>query len=107
MDTTEIKPVRTKRTPEQIRAAALATVARANETIRRRDTREKVIVGAMVIRRAFKNPDNAAKLLAMIDDEGLRGSDLDALRDLLYRLHLAAHPPVPAEPSEEARSEGQ
>ncbi|WP_182180628.1 hypothetical protein [Methylobacterium radiotolerans] len=107
MDTTETKPARTKRTPEQIRAAALATVARANDAIRRRDTREKVIVGAMVIRRAFKGPGNAAKLLAMIDDEDLRGSDLDALHDLLYRLHLAAHPAVPVEPSAEAGPEGE
>lgn len=107
MDTTEAKSVRTKRTPEQIRAAALATVARADEAIRRRDTREKVIVGAMVIRRAFKSPDNAAKLLAMIDTEDLRGSDLDALSNLLGRLHVAAHSPVPIEPSEEVRPEGE
>lgn len=107
MNMTEAKPARTKRTPEQIRAAALATVARANEAIRRRDTREKVIVGAMVIRRAFKSPDNAAKLLAMIDNEDLRGSDLDALSGLLGRLHVAAHSPAPAEPSEEVRPEGE
>ena len=107
MDTTEPKPARIKRTPEQMRAAALATLARANEAIRRRDTREKVIVGAMVIRRAFKSPDNAAKLLAMIDNEDIRDSDLDALHDLLGRLHLAAHSPVHAEPSEEVRPEGE
>ena len=107
MDTTETKPASTKRTPEQIRAAALATVARANEAIRRRDTREKVIIGAMVIRRALKNSGNAGKLLAMINDEGLRGSDLDALYNLLGRLDVAAHSPAPAEPSEEVRPEGE
>lgn len=107
MDTTETKPARTKRTPEQKLATAILAVAQAREAIRRRDTREKVIVGAMVIGRALKSPVNAGKLLAMIDEEDLRGSDLDALSNLFGRLRAKAHASVPVEPSEEARSEGE
>ncbi len=86
------KPKPIQRTPEQRYAAALAQAARAKDEMRRRDTREKVIVGALAIRRAMRSPAGALALIALIEDEVTSDSDLLALSNLLGRLHLAAYP---------------
>lgn len=89
------KPKPLQRTPEQRYATALAQAARAKDEMRRRDTREKVVVGALAIRRALRNPAGALALIALIEDEITSDSDLLALSNLLGRLQLTAYPLAP------------
>lgn len=93
-------PKSPRRTAEQRYAAALAQAARAKDEMRRRDTREKVIVGALAIRRAMRSPDGAAALIGLIEDEVTSDGDLLALQNLLGGLHLVAFKidPPSAEP---------
>lgn len=77
---------------EQRYAAALAQAARAKDEMRRRDTREKVIIGALAIRRALRSPAGALALIALVEDEVTSDGDLAAVSNLLGRLHLAAYP---------------
>lgn len=101
------KPKPIQRTPEQRYAAALAQAARAKDEMRRRDTREKVIVGALAIRRAMRSPAGALALITLIEDEVTSDGDLLALSNLLGRLHLAGHPldPPSTEPGAGAGGE--
>jgi hypothetical protein len=96
------KPKPVQRTPEQRYATHIANAARAKEDMRRLDTRRKVIVGALVIRRARRSPAHAAALIDLIETENRSDTDLFALGDLLGELHLKAHPaePVRTEPDQ-------
>ncbi|MCJ2103829.1 hypothetical protein MKK70_00220 [Methylobacterium sp. E-041] len=102
MTDTDPLPKPPRRTPEQRYAAALAQAARAKDEMRRLDTRRKVIVGALAIRRARRSPAGALALIAMIEEENTSDTDLFALGDLLGELHLKAHSaePVRAEPDQ-------
>ena len=105
MTDTDPLPKPPRRTPEQRYAAALAQAARAKDEMRRRDTREKVVVGTLAIRRAMRSPAGALALIALIEDEVTSDGDLLALSNLLGRLHLAAYPLNP--PSTESGIKGE
>ncbi|MCK1701232.1 hypothetical protein IVA86_07275, partial [Bradyrhizobium sp. 146] len=86
MDTTETKPKRIKRTPEQRLTALAAETARVEAEIQARDEREAKVVGAVVIRWAYDSPANAKQLVSIIDNDGLPDVDLRRVTDLLGRL---------------------
>lgn len=62
-------------TLEQQLAEAEAKVARLKEKAKKQDTAEKVVIGGMMLAYARKNPNNAKRLLDIMQSE-LREQDL-------------------------------
>lgn len=64
-----------------------AKLARAREKDRARDTRCKIIAGAVVITEALKDPGRARHLVQLLDTHVTRDVDKAAIADLVKQLH--------------------
>lgn len=67
-----------------------ARLARAREKDRARDTRCKIIAGAIVITEALKDPARARRLVQLFDTHVTRDVDKAAIADLVQQLHGVA-----------------
>lgn len=67
-----------------------ARLARAREKDRARDTRCKIIAGAIVITEALKDPSRARRLVQLFDTHVTRDVDKAAIADLVKQLHGVA-----------------
>lgn len=74
-------------TLEQQLAEAEAKVARLKEKAKKQDTAEKVVIGGMMLAYARKNPNNAKRLLELIQTE-LREQDLKRVQRAIDELSL-------------------
>lgn len=74
------------RTLEQKIADAEARLARLKERVRKVDTRQKIVVGAVVVHEALSAPEKARSLLDLLEREVTREVDQTALRPLLAKL---------------------
>lgn len=74
-------------TLEQQLAEAEAKVARLKEKAKKQDTAEKVVIGGMMLAYARKNPNNAKRLLELIQTE-LREQDLKRVQRAVNELGL-------------------
>ena len=74
-------------TLEQQLAEAEAKVARLKEKAKKQDTAEKVVIGGMMLAYARKNPNNAKRLLELIQTE-LRKQDLKRVQRAVSELGL-------------------
>lgn len=74
-------------TLEQQLAEAEAKVARLKEKAKKQDTAEKVVIGGMMLAYARKNPNNAKRLLELMQTE-LREQDLKRVQRAVSELNL-------------------
>ena len=74
-------------TLEQQLAEAEAKVARLKEKAKKQDTAEKVVIGGMMLAYARKNPNNAKRLLDIMQNE-LREQDLKRVQRAVSELSL-------------------
>lgn len=74
------------RTLEQKIADAEARLARLKERVRKVDTRQKIVVGAVVLHDALSDPKKAQSLLSLLEREVTREIDQTALGPLLAKL---------------------
>lgn len=74
-------------TLEQQLAEAEAKVARLKEKAKKQDTAEKVVIGGMMLAYARKNPNNAKRLLELMETE-LREQDLKRVQRAVSELNL-------------------
>lgn len=74
-------------TLEQQLAEAEAKVARLKEKAKKQDTAEKVVIGGMMLAYARKNPNNAKRLLDIMQSE-LREQDLKRVQRAVSELSL-------------------
>lgn len=74
-------------TLEQQLAEAEAKVARLKEKAKKQDTAEKVVIGGMMLAYARKNPNNAKRLLDIMQSE-LREQDLKRVQRAVNELGL-------------------
>lgn len=74
-------------TLEQQLAEAEAKVARLKEKAKKKDTAEKVVIGGMMLAYARKNPNNAKRLLELMQTE-LREQDLKRVQRAVNELGL-------------------
>ena len=74
-------------TLEQQLAEAEAKVARLKEKAKKQDTAEKVVIGGMMLAYARKNPNNAKRLLELMQTE-LREQDLKRVQRAVNELSL-------------------
>lgn len=74
-------------TLEQQLAEAEAKVARLKEKAKKKDTAEKVVIGGMMLAYARKNPNNAKRLLELMQTE-LREQDLKRVQRAVNELDL-------------------
>lgn len=72
-------------TLEQQLAEAEAKVARLKEKAKKQDTAEKVVIGGMMLAYARKNPNNAKRLLDIMQSE-LREQDLKRVQRAVNEL---------------------
>lgn len=72
---------------EQQLAEAEAKVARLKEKAKKLDTAEKVVIGGMMLAYARKNPNNAKRLLELMQTE-LREQDLKRVQRAVNELDL-------------------
>lgn len=77
-------------TLEQQLAEAEAKVARLKEKAKKQDTAEKVVIGGMMLAYARKNPNNAKRLLELMQTE-LREQDLKRVQRAVSELNLVAN----------------
>lgn len=77
-------------TLEQQLAEAEAKVARLKEKAKKQDTAEKVVIGGMMLAYARKNPNNAKRLLDIMQSE-LREQDLKRVQRAVSELNLVAN----------------
>lgn len=77
-------------TLEQQLAEAEAKVARLKEKAKKQDTAEKVVIGGMMLAYARKNPNNAKRLLELMQTE-LREQDLKRVQRAVNELNLVAN----------------
>lgn len=75
-------------TIEQQLAEAEAKVARLKEKVKKQDTAEKVVIGGMMLAYARKSPNNAKRLLELMQGE-LREQDLKRVQRAVNELSLA------------------
>lgn len=75
-------------TIEQQLAEAEAKVARLKEKAKKQDTAEKVVIGGMMLAYARKSPNNAKRLLELMQGE-LREQDLKRVQRAVNELSLA------------------
>lgn len=73
-------------TLEQKIAEAQANLARLKDKARSEDTRQKIVVGAVVISQALRSESLARRLLAILDTETMRDHDKKAVAGLVDRL---------------------
>ena len=74
-------------TLEQQLAEAEARLARLKEKAKKADTAEKVVIGGMMLAYARKNPNNAKRLLELMQTE-LREQDLKRVQRAVSELGL-------------------
>lgn len=74
-------------TLEQQLAEAEARLARLKEKAKKQDTAEKVVIGGMMLAYARKNPNNAKRLLELMQTE-LREQDLKRVQRAVSELNL-------------------
>lgn len=74
-------------TLEQQLAEAEAKVARLKEKAKKQDTAKKVVIGGMMLAYARKNPNNAKRLLELMQTE-LREQDLKRVQRAVSELNL-------------------
>lgn len=74
-------------TLEQQLAEAEARLARLKEKAKKADTAEKVVIGGMMLAYARKNPNNAKRLLELMQTE-LREQDLKRVQRAIDELGL-------------------
>lgn len=74
-------------TLEQQLAEAEARLARLKEKAKKADTAEKVVIGGMMLAYARKNPNNAKRLLDIMQSE-LREQDLKRVQRAVSELNL-------------------
>lgn len=74
-------------TLEQQLAEAEARLARLKEKAKKQDTAEKVVIGGMMLAYARKNPNNAKRLLELMQTE-LREQDLKRVQRAVNELDL-------------------
>lgn len=74
-------------TLKQQLAEAEAKVARLKEKAKKQDTAEKVVIGGMMLAYARKNPNNAKRLLELMQTE-LREQDLKRVQRAIDELSL-------------------
>lgn len=74
-------------TLEQQLAEAEARLARLKEKAKKQDTAEKVVIGGMMLAYARKNPNNAKRLLELMQIE-LREQDLKRVQRAFSELNL-------------------
>lgn len=74
-------------TLEQQLAEAEAKVARLKEKAKKQDTAEKVVIGGMMLAYARKYPNNAKRLLELMQTE-LREQDLKRVQRAVSELNL-------------------
>lgn len=74
-------------TLEQKLAEAEAKVARLKEKAKKQDTAEKVVIGGMMLAYSRKNPNNAKRLLDIMQSE-LREQDLKRVQRVVNELNL-------------------
>lgn len=74
-------------TLEQQLAQAEAKVARLKEKAKKQDTAEKVVIGGMMLAYARKSPNNAKRLLEIMQSE-LREQDLKRVQRAMGELDL-------------------
>lgn len=75
-------------TIEQQLAEAEAKLARLKEKVKKQDTAEKVVIGGMMLAYARKSPNNAKRLLELMQGE-LREQDLKRVQRAVNELSLA------------------
>lgn len=74
-------------TLEQQLAALEQKTARLKDKIKKQDTAEKVVIGGMMLAYARKNPNNAKRLLEIMQSE-LREQDLKRVQRAMNELDL-------------------
>lgn len=74
-------------TLEQQLAELEQKTARLKDKIKKQDTAEKVVIGGMMLAYARKNPNNAKRLLELLQTE-LREQDLKRVQRAINELNL-------------------
>lgn len=74
-------------TLEQQLAEAEAKVARLKEKAKKQDTAQKVVIGGMMLAYARKNPNNAKRLIELMQSE-LREQDKKRVQSVIDELGL-------------------
>ena len=88
----------------QLKMNALKT--KKSKEDRAADTREKIIVGGMILHRATKDPQSALRLRKMLADDVTRDADKEAIAPLLARLDkIIADATAKAAPNSEGKLE--
>lgn len=77
-------------TLEQQLAQAEAKVARLKEKAKKQDTAEKVVIGGMMLAYARKSPNNAKRLLEIMQSE-LREQDLKRVQRAMGELKIVGN----------------
>lgn len=81
------------KTLERQIAEAEAKLARLRETARKKDTRQKIIVGGLLITEALARPEAAVKLLRLIEGKVSRDVDKADVAPLVEKLRAVAETP--------------
>lgn len=84
-------------TLEQKIAQAEAKLARLKDRVRKADTRQKIVVGAVAIQAALSDPPKARGLLTLLERDVTRDVDQVAIAPLLTRLREVAARAAPSE----------
>ena len=82
---------------EQKIAQTEQKLARLKEKVRKNDTRQKIVVGAVAIHAALGDPNKARAMLALLDRDVTREIDQAVIQSLVARLREVAARTTPAE----------
>jgi hypothetical protein len=84
-------------TLEQKIAQTEQRLARLKEKVRKNDTRQKIVVGAVAIHAALGEPNKARAMLALLERDVTREIDQAVIQPLVARLREVAARTTPAE----------
>jgi hypothetical protein len=84
-------------TLEQKIAQTEQKLSRLKEKVRKNDTRQKIVVGAVAIHAALGDPNKARAMLALLERDVTREIDQVVIKPLVARLREVATRTAPAE----------